>query len=390
MFILRGIPYTICRIEHANLAPGEANASPDTPPQFRRQVVIASIPRPVRVKFLSRLNPHEWARYFPHEDGQWGDCVFLFDRDLREYDWLVAYDDVPPAAGQSRSTASEDLACPRENTLLITTEPASIKAYGRGFSAQFGHVLTSQPPWALPHPGRHYQQAANHWFFGSAKEHWMSRADLVRGPSVMDKQPSISVVYSTKRQWHTLHAQRFNFIEAMRSLLPEMAVFGRGATPMDDKAEALAPFRYHLVVENYIGPHHITEKLTDAFLGRCLPFYAGAPNAADYFPAESFVPIDIRDPVGAAKVIRKAIHDDAWTERLPEIEEARRRVLEVQNVFAVTCRIIAGNHEDKARRHGGPILGRHAWRKQHKIGGAAHLLEKLYVRSRSLLGKIAD
>jgi hypothetical protein len=390
VFILRGNPYTICKFEHGHLAPGKTNASPDTEPQRRRRDVTSSIPRPVRVKFLSRLDPREWARYFPHEDGHWGDCVFLFDRDARDYDWLVAYDDVPPAAGQSRSTASENLACPRGNTLLITTEPASIKAYGRGFAAQFGHVLTSQPPWALPHPRRHYRQATNHWFFGSANKHWMSRAEMARGPSVTDKQQAISVVYSPKRQWHTLHAQRFNFIEAMRELLPEMAVFGRGATPMDDKAEALAPFRYHLVVENYIGPHHITEKLTDAFLGRCLPFYAGAPNAADYFPAESFVPIDIRDPVGAAGVIRKAMQGDAWTARLPEIEEARRRVLEEQNLFAVTCQIIAGNHEGETRRQAGPILGRHAWRKQHKIGGAAHLLEKFYVRCRSLLGKLTD
>lgn len=349
-----------------------------------------SLSRPLRIKFLSRLDPREWRRYFPNEDGRWGDCEFLFDRAARDYDWLVAYDDVPPAAGQSRSAAGETLACPRENTLLITTEPASIKTYGRGFAAQFGHVLTSQPPWALPHPGRHHQQAANHWFFGSANGSWMSRADLVRGPSDADKMPAISVVYSSKRQWHTLHAQRFNFIEAMRKLLPEIAVFGRGATPMDDKADALTPFRYHLVVENHIGPHHITEKLTDAFLGRCLAFYAGAPNAADYFPAESFISIDIHDPTSTAERIRKAMIEDEWTKRLPSIEEARRRVLEEQNVFAVTCGIISGNHAGgwPIQEGYGSILGRHAWRKQHKIGAMGHLLEKLYVRSRSLLGKL--
>lgn len=345
--------------------------------------------RPVRVKFLSRLDPREWLRYFPQEDGRWDECEFVFDRDARDYDWLVVYDDVPPAAGQSRSTASEHLACQRENTLLVTTEPASIKAYGRGFAAQFGQVLTSQPAWALPHPRRYYQQTANHWFFGSAEGAWMSRAELARGPSVADKKQTISVVYSPKRQWHTLHAVRFNFIEEMRRLLPEMAVFGRGATPMKDKADALAPFRYHLVVENHIGSHHITEKLTDAFLGRCLPFYAGAPNAADYFPAGSFIPIDIRNPVGAAERIRKAMREDEWTTRLPEIEEARRRVLDQQNIFAVTCGIISGSvsGEETPSLRGGLILGRHAWRKRHRVGSILHGLEKLYVRSRSLIGK---
>lgn len=348
-----------------------------------------STSRPLRVKFLSRLDPREWLRYFPNEDGRWRDCQFLFDRDATEYDWLVAYDDVPPGIGQARGSAHEILSCARDNTILVTTEPASIKAYGRGFAAQFGHVLTSQPRWALPHPRRHYQQAANHWFFGSAPGHWLRRQDLVRGPAVDSKTRDISVVYSPKRQWHTLHAQRFNFIEAMRVLLPEMAVFGRGATAMDDKAEALAPFRYHLVVENHIGPHHITEKLTDAFLGRCLPFYAGAPNADDYFPGDSFITIDIRNPVGAAARIRAAMREDEWARRLPDIEEARRRVLEEHQIFAVLCRIIAGNsaHEPCSSKPGGHILGRHAWRKRHRVAGAVHLIEKLYVRGRSVLGR---
>ncbi|MDP2110916.1 MAG: glycosyltransferase family 10 [Thiobacillus sp.] len=344
---------------------------------------------PIRVKFLSRLDPREWLRYFPREDGRWEGCEFIFARDARDYDWLVVYDDIPAAAGQSRNSAGEEIACPRENTLLVTTEPASIKTYGRGFAAQFGHVLTSQPAWALPHTDRHFQQAANHWFFGSGNGHWLSRTDLVQGPALEDKTQAISVVYSPKRQWHTLHARRFRFIEAMRSLLPEIIVFGRGARPMDDKAEALAPFRYHLAVENHIGLHHLTEKLTDAFLGRCLPFYAGAPNAAEYFPADSFIPIDIRDPVAAARVIREAIREDAWTKRLPAIEEARRRVLEEQHLFAVLCRLISDSKTSNTCLHenDGSILGRHAWRKQHKIGGVAHVLEKLYVRGRSLFGK---
>jgi len=351
--------------------------------------VSPSTLRPLRVKFVSRLDPREWLRYFPDEDGRWRDCQFLFDRDEREYDWLVAYDDIPPDIGQTRGNACEVLACARDRTVLVTTEPASIKAYGRGFAAQFGHVLTSQPPWALPHPRRHYQQAANHWFFGSSPGHWMSRRDLVRGPAVDAKTRDISVVYSPKRQWHTLHAQRFDFIEAMRALLPEMAVFGRGATPMDDKADALTPFRYHLAVENYIGRHHITEKLTDAFLGRCLPFYAGAPNAADYFPKESFIAIDIRDPAGAAARIRRALRGAEWARPRAQIEGARRRVLEEHHVFAVLCRIIAGNRGDEDSRveRGESIVGRHAWRRQHKTGGAVHLLEKLYVRGRSVLGR---
>jgi hypothetical protein len=342
-----------------------------------------------RVKFLSRLDPREWTRYFPQADGVWGNCHFIFERDEPSYDWLVAYDDIPAPPGAARNTACEPLGCPSENTVLITTEPSSIKAYGAGFARQFGHVLTSQPAWALPHPNRHFQQAANHWFYGSGNQRRMTRDALLKGPSETLKTCTISTIYSSKRQWHTLHAERFAFIQRMRELLPDMDVFGRGATPMGDKAEALAPYRYHLAVENHIAPHHITEKLTDAFLGRCLPFYAGAPNAAHYFPSDSFIPISIRDPEDAARTIRAAITADLWSERAAAIEEARRRTLEEHHLFAVLTRIIEES-EPGARgsvQAGRVILSRHAWRAVHPLGAVLHLAEKLYVRSRTLAEK---
>jgi len=212
---------------------------------------------------------------------------------------------------------------------------------------------------------------------------------MLKSPCAADKKHAISTVYSSKRQWHTMHAQRFAFIEKMRQLLPEMDLFGRGATPMDDKAEALAPYRYHLAVENHIAPHHITEKLTDAFLGRCLPFYAGAPNAADYFPEGSFIPIDIRDPESAAATIRTAITNDAWSERLTAIDEARRRTLEEHHLFAVVARIIGSSESSPhaAAQPGHVLLSRHAWRKAHPLGALLHMAEKLYVRTRTLAEK---
>lgn len=344
----------------------------------------------IRVKFMSRLDPREWARYFKDEDGVWGSCRFIFDRNERHYDWLVAYDDIPPAAGEARTHAREDIACPATNTILVTTEPASIKAYGMSFAAQFGHVLTSQPAWALPHPQRHFQQAANHWFYGSGRARWMSRQALLDGPSPAQKADLISTIFSPKQQRHTLHAQRYDFTDKLRKLLPEMALFGRGSTPVDDKAEALAPYKYHLAIENHVSAHHITEKLTDAFLGRCLPFYIGAPNASDYFPSASFIPLDINDPAGAAAIIRKAIADDEWSRRRDAIEEARRRTLENHHLFAVIARIIDESVPTvaaPATSTGKIILGRHAWRRSNPLGAAGHMLEKLYVRGRSLLEK---
>jgi hypothetical protein len=160
-----------------------------------------------------------------------------------------------------------------------------------------------------------------------------------------------------------------------------MDVYGRGALPLDDKAEAVAPYRYHVAIENHIGLHHWTEKLADPFLGLALPFYCGCPNAADYFPAESFIPIDMKDPEGAARLIRQAIADNEYEKRLPAIIEARRRVMHEHNFFAVVTRVIAERH-DVLPAPDGPraLYSRHALRRQRPLSGLRDIFGKVRAR----------
>ncbi|HET8729626.1 MAG TPA: glycosyltransferase family 10 [Moraxellaceae bacterium] len=344
-----------------------------------------------RVKFLSRQPAEEWHRYFADDQFTWRGCSFTFDRDAREYDWLVVYDELPPSAGHSQKQAIEVLACPRANTLLITTEPASIKCYGWHYTSQFGHVLTTQPAWALPHPHRHFQQAANHWFYGNDPAQRMSHDRIVSGPG--PKTHMASMVGSSKAQRHTLHYRRFAFMQRVQQLMPEIDVYGRGFIPLPDKSDALDGYRYHLCVENHVAPHHWTEKLSDAFLGRCLPFYAGAPDAGDYFPEGSFVRIDMNDPEGAVALLRQAIAEGWYEQRLPLIEEARRRVLQEYHLFAVIERIVREAGTGQAARSvkavsmqpgNDRILSRHALRRSPVVA-VFHGLEKAYVRIRSVL-----
>jgi hypothetical protein len=350
----------------------------------------------IRVKFLSRLSQSEWPKYFPAEDFVWKSCRFIFDRDARDYDWLVVYDELPPAIGRTQKTAEEVLACPVANTLLVTTEPSSIKAYGRHYTQQFGHVLTTQAEWALPHAQRHWQQAANHWFYGSNPAAPMAHQRLLAGPG--PKTGMASMVGSNKANRHTQHAARFAFMQRVQVLMPELEVFGRGYRPLDNKADALDAYRYHICLENHVATHHWTEKLSDAFLGRCLPFYAGAPNASVYFPEGSFVPIDIKNPEAAVALLRQAMAEGWYEQRLPLIEEARRRVLEEYHLFAViegivaAAPVISGTMDSVAEKiintKTMTIYSRHALRRRSLFLAIYHGFEKLHIRLRSMLERI--
>lgn len=335
----------------------------------------------ITVKLMSRFPADEWRRYFPGQEPVWGDCRFVFDNEARDYDWLVVYDDLPPAQGERRSMRVETLAGAAINTLLVTTEPSSIKVYGRAFCAQFGHVLTSQEPWALKHPRRIYSQPALHWFYGAGGEHYRTVDDMRAHPP-LPKSAGLSTVGSNKQQTHTLHHLRYHFTQHIKAAIPEMDVYGRGFIPMPDKALAMDRYRYHLAVENHYSPHHWTEKLADPFLGACLPFYAGCPNAADYFPADSFIALDIRDPEGAVAIIRKAMADGEYEKRLPAILEARRRVMEEYSLFAVLAREIGARHQPGAADRGRRLYSRRALRVARPWTALEQLLERLLQRLR--------
>jgi len=347
----------------------------------------------IRVKFTAKGHRVDdmavWRRQLPGDQDRWGRCLFTFDPDDRNYDWLVVYDDLAPSGPERFSRRVEQLACPRSQTLFITAEPSTIKVYGRDFLNQFGWLLTSQEPWATPHPGAIHAQPALRWFYG-VPWRWQECPERLRSWDAMhaavmppEKHKLISTVTSSKQMSATEHRARFEFITRLRQAMPELEAFGHGVQLIDDKADALDGYRYHVAVENHVCDHHITEKLSDAFLGCTLPFYSGAPNAVDYYPADSFIPIDIHDFEGSLHTIRQAIANGEYEKRLPAILEARRRVLEEHNIFAVIDRLVSERHAPAAGAEPGAVIySRHRARARSPLSLVRFWLESRRVRRR--------
>ena len=347
----------------------------------------APAPELIRVKLMLKSargkETDNLLRRFPDRLPVWGRCEFILDYDARDYDWLVVYDDLPPVGGERFTLWDETLACPRTHTLLITAEPSTIKTYGSRFLAQFGHILTSQEPWVIKHSGAIFSQPALLWFYGRSDERG-SYDQMVSHPPG-EKTGVISTVCSSKQQTHTLHQARYDFTQKLRILIPEMDVFGHGVRPITDKAEALDAYRYHIAIENHVCQHHWTEKLSDSFLGLCLPFYYGCPNAEDYFPEDSFIRININCLNESAERIRRAIQDNEYEQRLPAIREARRRVIQDYGLFAVVSKIIEARHEathTKVDGNDDSILSRHLLRRKSLGNAASQGLEKFLVQMR--------
>lgn len=312
----------------------------------------------IRVKLVTRTsngNRCFLAGQCPENRPQWGRCIFLSDPSEKNYDWLVVVGDIPRAL----TDRAEPLACPRDNTILVTTEPSSVARYGKAFAAQFGQVLTSQEEWALPHPHAIRSQTGNVWFYGKSYD------EVIKDTPAL-KTGLISTVCSSKRQAHTLHARRYDFTQRLKAELPELEIFGHGVRYIEKKAEALDSYKFHLAVENHIAKHHWTEKLADAFLGYTVPIYCGCPNVFDYFPEESVIPIDISDFDSSLKTIRRILTTEGeYDRRLEAVKEARRRVIEEYNLPAVLSQIIEHAEPPPLNVEKGKIYSRRIMRIRH-------------------------
>lgn len=259
--------------------------------------------------------------------------VFVSDPSCEQYDWLVVYDELPSEDCGTYRDGCERLRCPRERTILLTGEPVSIKRYSRSYTRQFGHLLTNRPYEAERHPG---------YVLGRGYYYWFNDRDYVENarPVSVPKTKVVSACSSAKQMRHTRHAERFALMQALASGVPDFDWFGRGVRDFGKKYEVLDPYRYHVAVENHIAPHHWSEKIADAFLCECLPFYAGDPALTEVFPEESFIPIPIDNPQEAVRIVQEAIAAGEYERRREAVLEAKRRILEKYNFWAQVISVI--------------------------------------------------
>lgn len=322
----------------------------------------------IRIKFVSKTQPDDidalWRPLLPKGSEGIGNCVFTFDADDSNYDVLVAYEDLPPLLGGKKIDRRETLSCAPINTFLLTTEPASIRIDGPHYLRQFGHVWTAKHPSLVRHPHQIHETPPLRFFYGRNMAGG-AHLDILEQPP--EKTLDLSAMSSTKAMAHTVHSQRLAFMLALKERLgDDLQLYGRGLRPVDDKAEAMAPYRYHIAVENHVEPGHFTEKLTDCFVAGCLPFYFGDPAYDAVFPKDSAIPIDIFDLDNTIKIMREAIESDQFGQRQAALNDARKITLDRFNTLRAVATRVEALYDPNAVR-GGTILGRHAFRKAHPI-----------------------
>jgi len=188
----------------------------------------------------------------------------------------------------------------------------------------------------LKHKNIHYTPAILPWFVGisqTGKFVCTMDYDTLKAIDTPPKSKLISVVTSNKA-FTKGHQDRIKFVERMKEHYGDsLDVFGRGYKSFDDKWEVLAPYKYHIAIENCSNKYYFTEKLSDCYLTETYPIYYGCTNIYDYFPKSSSTTIDIRRPDEAISIIDTTIRQNEYENNRLLLRQCKELVLEKYNMF---------------------------------------------------------
>ena len=236
---------------------------------------------------------------------------------------------------------------PKERRVLVLSEPPGIRPYARAYLEQFGTAVS-------PYPLDNYDGRVilHHpcigWLAGNGSGGNEDIRPLFRNIEDVrafrcEKTKLLSIVSGLK-VFCAGHKQRIAFLEALRQHFGSRAeYFGWEFSPVDDKLDAIAPYKYHIAIENTALENYWTEKLTDAWIGWSLPIYYGDPTILAQVPdPRGLECIDINDIPSALDRIERVLKDDDYASRHEAIAKCRDWAIQESNLLEYACSLIAG------------------------------------------------
>lgn len=257
--------------------------------------------------------------------------IFINDPSKREADCWFIIEDVPIFDTQCKVSA--------ENIFFLAAETAQSvshieeSSYMKHFLSQFGKVYTFHQyldPCSVPSiPFLPWMINSNH-----GDSIWATHerdVDFFLNLDPPLKTKLISVICS-KQQLTDNHRMRLRFVEYLKVHFGDsLDWFGNGVETVAEKWEALAPYKYTIVLENQSRFNVLTEKIGDAYLAHTYPFYWGAPNIHDFFSTDSLTTLNIEDIQGSIAIIESTLESGLFEYRSNQLCASREIVLKNLN-----------------------------------------------------------
>ena len=138
------------------------------------------------------------------------------------------------------------------------------------------------------------------------------------------KTKDISMVSSNK-QMCNLHICRLEWAKRLENEIDCMGTYNGGN--MVDTKTIYAPYRFSVVVENYIDDYWFSEKICNCFANKTIPIYVGARKISEIFNENGiFECRDFKDIKTVIDFIKKVGAEREYNDRLDAINDNYERV----------------------------------------------------------------
>jgi GR25 family glycosyltransferase involved in LPS biosynthesis len=176
--------------------------------------------------------------------------------------------------------------------------------------------------------------------------------ELMKEDNILKTYNYISTICSSK-YYDPGHIKRVNFLKFLENkndTTIKIDIYGSDnklefknyikSLDLDKKNDGILPYKYYFMAENNSEYNYITEKLWEPIIAECLCFYWGAPNVSDYIDKRAYITLDLDNFEESFNIIKNAINNDLWSERINIIRQEKYKILNYYNFFPTVERII--------------------------------------------------
>ena len=284
------------------------------------------------------------SQFLGNAENTFQNCKFYVnDSNIKEVDFWFVMDDL--------QELKESVIVDPDNIYFISAEVVYPKGYydtedKLKFLDQFAKIISchdifrENATFDIPFLG--WMINANHGpsIFGKTYRdiNWLSNLDT------LEKKNKISVFCSNKITTPD-HQLRYKFVKILKKHFGDsLDWYGNGIQSVAQKWDGIAPYKYHIALENQSRHNIITEKIYDSYLGLAYPIYWGAPNLNEYFPKQSFTRIEIFDWRNSIKKIEHVLLRQEWEKSLPLLIQCKNKVLTDYNPYQRIGKMTINDH----------------------------------------------
>lgn len=236
-----------------------------------------------------------------------------------------------------------------EKTIIYQMEPQC-----ESFNQSWG--IRTWGEWANPDPHRFFMVRTSKKYLNNVLWQLPLTYDYFKNNVIIkdvNKSHIVSSICSSK-YFDPGHIKRIDFlkyIEEKNDDVIQLHIFNRDnlhnfksyqgkLEPYIDKHNGLIPYKYYFMCENNAEYNFITEKIWEPIICETLVFYWGCPNITDYINPLAFVQLDMEDYEKSYLIIKNALENNLWEQRIQYIKEEKNKILDYYNFFPTLKRIL--------------------------------------------------